>query len=88
MPFDVTEEIIKELFNKVGTVQEVRIARNPKEGPTKGLFMGYGFIKMSSGEEVTKAVSELNGQELEGRQIHLEAGSQNEDLWERAFGKF
>lgn len=82
LPFDVTEEMLKEKFGTAGTVLEVKIAKDPE----RDLFMGYSFIKMNSAEEVEKVIKQLQDHPLGERKMYLMPGSEAMDLWERAFG--
>jgi RNA recognition motif-containing protein len=63
--FDVTEDQLKELFEPFGQVTEVRLIMDKFTGKSKG----FGFIEMPSKEEAEKAIEELNGKDMDGRQI-------------------
>ncbi|KAH8910475.1 RNA-binding domain-containing protein [Coniochaeta sp. PMI_546] len=65
--FDVNEDHLKELFGKFGTVVDARIVRDPR-----GLSRGFGFVYMSSDNEVSNAIAELNGSFWHGRRVHME----------------
>jgi hypothetical protein len=43
-------------------------------------------VKLTSKEEVAKVVEELNGKEISGRKCFLYFGTNQADLWNRAFG--
>lgn len=86
MPFDVTPKLLEEKFSTVGTVKEVKIAKN-----ANGIFMGYAFVGMNNKEEAARAIEKLQdaeilGESQAGRKMYLEAAEANKDLWERAFG--
>ncbi|KAJ3355020.1 hypothetical protein HDU83_004191 [Entophlyctis luteolus] len=53
------------LFSQHGTVRDVRIL----EGPD-GRSRGFGFVEMEDAEAI-KAAENLNGHELDGRQIRV-----------------
>jgi RNA recognition motif-containing protein len=63
--FDVTEDQLKELFGPFGQVTEVRLIMDKFTGKSKG----FGFIEMPSKEEAEKAIEELNGKDMNGREI-------------------
>ncbi|KAB5530295.1 hypothetical protein GE09DRAFT_1228298 [Coniochaeta sp. 2T2.1] len=65
--FDVNEDHLKELFSKFGDVVATKIVRDPR-----GLSRGFGFVYMSSSEEVQTAMAELNGSFWHGRRVHME----------------
>ncbi len=63
--FDVTENDLKELFEPFGQVTEVRLIMDKFTGKSKG----FGFIEMPSKEEAQKAIAELNGKDMKGRDM-------------------
>ncbi|MBI3001640.1 MAG: RNA-binding protein [Deltaproteobacteria bacterium] len=65
IPFSVTEEKLKELFSRHGSVVSVRIITDKLTGRSKG----FGFVEMGSGAEAERATAALNGIEFEGRSI-------------------
>ena len=65
LSFDVTEDQLKELFGPFGQVTEVRLIMDKFSGKSKG----FGFIEMPSKEEAEKAIEELNGKDMDGREI-------------------
>ena len=65
LPFRVDENTLKELFAKIGEVQSVKIITDVTTGRSKG----FGFIEMTSDEDVEKAISALNGTMVMGRPL-------------------
>ena len=65
LSFDATEDQLKELFGPFGQVTEVRLIMDKFSGKSKG----FGFIEMPSKEEAEKAIEELNGKDMDGREI-------------------
>ena len=75
LPYSSTEEEIKEMFGKVGTVESVSIITDRFSGKSKG----FGFVEMASDDDAGKAISELSGREVGGRKIIVsEARTQGE----------
>jgi len=77
LPYDLTEEKLKELFDEYKPVS-AKIALRPiprfmikklqaRNEPRKG--RGFGFVTLESEELQQKAVSEMNGKQIEGREI-------------------
>ena len=64
LPWSVSSEELKELFVGVGEVQEAIIITDQK-----GRSKGFGFVEMPNDEEAKKAISALNGKEVQGRKI-------------------
>lgn len=60
-----TDESLAALFSQVGTVTSARVITDRATGRSKG----FGFVEMSTDEEAQRAVAELNGKDLDGRQI-------------------
>ena len=74
--WDTTEEGLKKFFEQVGTVTEAKIITDKFSGKSKG----FGFVTMGSEEEAKKAITELNGKELDGRKLTIdEARPQKND---------
>lgn len=65
LPFKISEDQLKELFEKYGSVASVRIITDKYSGRSKG----FGFVEMPDDEAAKKAIAELNGYEVMGRAI-------------------
>jgi len=65
LSYDTTEDSLKDLFSKAGTVNSAVIIIDKISGRSKG----FGFVEMSSEEEAKKAVEMFNEKELDGRKI-------------------
>ncbi|HPC95389.1 MAG TPA: RNA-binding protein [Sedimentisphaerales bacterium] len=66
----VTEEQLREAFATMGTVASVKIVRDGSSGESRG----FGFVTMPQEEEAKAAVEQMNGHELSGQAIKVEAG--------------
>lgn len=74
--WDTTEEGLKKFFEQAGTVTEAKIITDKFSGKSKG----FGFVTMGSEDEAKKAITELNGKELDGRKLTIdEARPQKND---------
>lgn len=65
LPYQITEDELKDTFSGAGTVESVFIVKDRMTGRAKG----FGFVEMSSDDEAAKAVSMFNDQEVGGRKI-------------------
>lgn len=64
--YGVSEESIRELFSKYGTVHSVAMVKDK----TTGRFRGFCFINMDD-EESKKAVEKINGMKFAGRILQV-----------------
>ncbi|KAK1776063.1 hypothetical protein QBC45DRAFT_333832 [Copromyces sp. CBS 386.78] len=87
LPYDLTEEKLKELFAAYQP-SSAKIALRPiprfmikklqaRGEPRKG--RGFGFVTLASEELQQKAVSEMNGKEIEGREIAVKVAIDSPD---------
>ncbi|OGH18596.1 MAG: RNA-binding protein [Candidatus Levybacteria bacterium RIFCSPHIGHO2_01_FULL_40_15b] len=67
LAWTTTDETLSALFAKAGTVTSANVVKDRYTGKSRG----FGFVEMSSDEEADKAVAELNGQALDGRNISV-----------------
>jgi len=65
LSYEVTQPQLEELFATVGKVESATLITDKFSGQSKG----FGFVEMSTDEEAQKAITELNGKELAGRNI-------------------
>lgn len=63
LPFDVDSEKLASLFDQAGTVEVAEVIYNRVTDRSRG----FGFVTMSTLEEVEKAVEMFSGYELNGR---------------------
>lgn len=67
LPFKLKENELKELFEKFGEVTSAKIVKSKSTRQNKG----FGFVDMPNEEEVRKAIFELNGLEIMGRNLEV-----------------
>lgn len=65
LPYETTEDELKQVFGEVGAVTSTNIIMDKFTGRSRG----FGFVEMSSDDEADKAVETLNGKEIGGRTI-------------------
>jgi RNA recognition motif-containing protein len=65
LPYSATESSLNDWFAPYGTVESARVITDRDSGRSKG----FGFVEMSSDEEASKAIADLNGKEVEGRAL-------------------
>lgn len=65
LPFSTTQEELKEMFSGYGEVVEATIITNKFSGRSKG----FGFVTLADDAQAEKAISEMNGKDIGGRQL-------------------
>jgi RNA recognition motif-containing protein len=65
LPYSVNEQKLSDLFTQYGSVTSVKIISDKYSGQSKG----FGFVEMASADEAQKAITALNGTQLEGRTL-------------------
>src|ERR1035437_8028425 len=63
--FKMSEAELKEIFEEYGEVTSAKIIIDKYSGKSKG----FGFVEMPNDAEAKKAIEELNGAEVSGRNI-------------------
>ncbi|KAF6100499.1 poly(A) binding protein cytoplasmic 1 [Phyllostomus discolor] len=63
---DMDDERLKDLFGKFGPALSVKVMTD-ENGKSKG----FGFVSFERHEDAQKAVDEMNGKELNGKQIYV-----------------
>ncbi|XP_059626639.1 glycine-rich RNA-binding protein 4, mitochondrial [Cornus florida] len=65
--YDTNEAVLKDAFGQHGEIIEVRVICHHVSGKSKG----YGFVQFTSESEASKALKEMDGQLLDGRNIRV-----------------
>jgi RNA recognition motif-containing protein len=66
LPFQCSEEEMRELFEPFGTVNSVKLVSDRETGKPRG----FGFVEMDD-EEAAAAIEQLNGTEFKGRPLRI-----------------
>lgn len=84
IPYDTTQEDLRNYFESAGTVKDVTIIMDKMTGRSKG----FGFVEMSSNEEAEKAISLFNDKEFNGRKLTVNIARPMEKREERPRRRF
>ncbi len=66
LPWSVSDTELEDLFSKIGTVDSASVIMDRDSGRSRG----FGFVEMSQADG-QRAVTELDGQTVDGRQLRV-----------------
>ena len=75
LSYDTDDQTLREVFEKYGTVDTVNVIFDKYSGRSKG----FGFIEMPDNSEAQTALDELDGKELDGRNIKVNQAKPREE---------
>ena len=75
LAWTTTDEGLSSLFAQSGTVLSANVVKDRYTGKSRG----FGFVEMSNDAEADKAIAELNGQALDGRNISVNEARPREE---------
>ena len=67
LSFTATEDSVRSMFEAYGPVDRVSIVTDRDTGQPKG----FGFVEMTNDADAEKAITALNGTELNGRALTI-----------------
>jgi len=82
LAYATTDDTLKAFFEQVGPVSSARVITDRDSGRSKG----FGFVEMENDDDNQKAVDQLNGKDLDGREINVSLARPKEDRPKRDFG--
>lgn len=65
LPFSTSSPELEELFAQYGTVSRAQVITDRDTGRSRG----FGFVEMDSDDEAQSAIQELDGTDMDGRQL-------------------
>jgi len=71
IPYEATDEQLKDIFNQAGPVMSFRMVYDRETGKPKG----YGFCEYKDVETAQSAMRNLNGTEIHGRQLRVDSAA-------------
>jgi RNA recognition motif-containing protein len=75
LPYAITEQQLQDLFTQHGTVVSAKVITDKYTGQSRG----FGFVEMSTPEEAKKAITALNGTQLDGRSLTVNEAKPQEN---------
>lgn len=82
--YGIHEDELKEIFEEYGEVTSVKIISDKFSGRSKG----FGFVEMSNDTEANAAISELDGAEVNGRNIKVNQAREKKENNNRQGGGY
>ena len=79
LPFETTSADLEKLFSQAGQVESASVITDRMTGRSRG----FAFVEMTSEEEAAKAVEQLNGSDVGGRNIVVAEARPREERPER-----
>ena len=67
LPYSATDESLAQAFSQYGTVSSSKVIMDRDTGRSKG----FAFVEMSTSDEASKSISQLDGAQLDGRTIKV-----------------
>jgi RNA recognition motif-containing protein len=65
LPYSTNDQSLGDLFSPFGSVASAQIITDKFSGRSRG----FGFVEFDNDDEAQKAVDEMNGKDIDGRQI-------------------
>jgi len=81
LPWSVDSAKLKELFAPFGDITEATVISDKFSGRSKG----FGFVTFSDDAASGKAISEMNGKTVDGREIKVTEAKPMEERPQRSF---
>jgi RNA recognition motif-containing protein len=75
LSYNTGEAELQALFGEAGTVKSVQLIKDRDTGRSKG----FGFVEMSTQEEAERAISMLNGKDVDGRKLTVNIARPREE---------
>ena len=82
LAFSATDQDLNDFFAQVGTVVSAKVVMDRDTNRSKG----FGFVEMSNDDEAKKAITELDGKELNGRAVNVSEARPREERPSGSFG--
>ena len=68
LAYAVTSKDLQQIFSQVGACEEATVVVDRDSGQSRG----FGFVRMTSGDDADRAVKQLNGTDLKGRKLRVD----------------
>jgi len=72
LPYQTTSEDLQALFAEIGTCESATVVSDRETGRSRG----FGFVEMGSPDEAQRAIENLNGRDMGGREIKVDMANE------------
>ncbi len=67
LSFNTSNQDLNELFGEIGPVESANVIEDRETGRSRG----FGFVEMTNQADGENAIAQLNGKEVDGRQLKV-----------------
>lgn len=82
LPYDISEDDLREMFSKAGSVTKVDLIKDRDTGRSKG----FAFVEMGSQSEAEEAIKQFNGATLGNRELKVNIARPREERSPSGYG--
>lgn len=75
LPYSTTDATLSDMFSAYGNVVSATIIMDRASGRSKG----FGFVELEDDAAAQQAITEMNGKDVEGRQLNVSVARPQED---------
>ncbi|MEI6092515.1 MAG: RNA-binding protein [bacterium] len=75
LPYSVNDQKLSDLFASVGEVASAKVITDHDSGRSKG----FGFVEMANDDDAQKAISKLDGYDIDGRNLRVNEARPKEE---------
>ena len=75
LSYQTTESELEAVFATYGAVERVSVVRDRETGQARG----FAFVEMTNADEANKAITGLNGREMNGRALNVNEARPREE---------
>ena len=75
LPFSTSNQDLNDIFGEIGAVKSCNVIEDRETGRSRG----FGFVEMANKEDGERAIAELNGKEVNGRELKVNEAKPQEN---------
>lgn len=75
LSWNTTDDTLAQFFSQVGPIKSAKVIKDRNTNRSRG----FGFVEMENDADAERAKNELNGKELDGRQINVNEARPQEE---------